>query len=74
MVQDGEGQSMAAQLDPIHDLDPQGGWILPVWTYSDPEWFGESIIVVRGRDRALRAFSNACRHGGSRPSGGWSRR
>jgi Rieske 2Fe-2S family protein len=27
---------------------------------------GESLIVVRGRDRALRAFFNVCRHRGTR--------
>lgn len=27
---------------------------------------GESVIVVRGRDRALRAFYNVCRHRGTR--------
>ncbi|HYD23667.1 MAG TPA: aromatic ring-hydroxylating dioxygenase subunit alpha [Croceibacterium sp.] len=29
-------------------------------------YLGESVIVVRGRDRALRAFANVCRHRGSR--------
>jgi phenylpropionate dioxygenase-like ring-hydroxylating dioxygenase large terminal subunit len=79
--------------------DPDDGWSLPAWTYSDPEYFsvettrlmrpswqvvchasdipnpgdwhtleflGESIIVVRGTDRKIRAFSNVCRHRGSR--------
>ncbi|TVQ52832.1 MAG: aromatic ring-hydroxylating dioxygenase subunit alpha [Rhodobacteraceae bacterium] len=35
------------------------------------QWFtvemgGESVIIVRGRDGALRAFANVCRHRGSR--------
>ena len=79
--------------------DPQAGWSLPSWTYSDPEYFeiemarlmrpswqivchandlakpgewrtlaflGESIIVVRGKDGEVRAFTNVCRHRGSR--------
>lgn len=30
------------------------------------DYIGESVIVVRGRDRVLRAFTNVCRHRGSR--------
>jgi phenylpropionate dioxygenase-like ring-hydroxylating dioxygenase large terminal subunit len=30
------------------------------------EYLGESIIVMRGDDREIRAFSNVCRHRGSR--------
>ncbi len=30
------------------------------------DWLGESIIVVRGADGAVRAFHNVCRHRGSR--------
>jgi phenylpropionate dioxygenase-like ring-hydroxylating dioxygenase large terminal subunit len=30
------------------------------------EYLGESIIVIRGDDRVVRAFSNVCRHRGSR--------
>jgi phenylpropionate dioxygenase-like ring-hydroxylating dioxygenase large terminal subunit len=30
------------------------------------EYLGESVIVVRGKDLALRAFTNVCRHRGSR--------
>jgi carnitine monooxygenase subunit len=30
------------------------------------DYIGESVIVVRGRDLALRAFANVCRHRGSR--------
>ena len=30
------------------------------------EYLGESIIVIRGDDREARAFSNVCRHRGSR--------
>lgn len=88
------------------DVDPDAGWSLPAWTYSDPEFFevemrrvmrpswqvvchlsdvpnvgdyhtleylGESIIVVRGQDQKVRAFTNVCRHRGARlvdgPSG-----
>jgi carnitine monooxygenase subunit len=79
--------------------DPDAGWSLPAWTYSDPEFFnaevarvirpawqlvchqsdvagpgdfhtldvvGESVVVVRGRDAVLRAFTNVCRHRGAR--------
>jgi phenylpropionate dioxygenase-like ring-hydroxylating dioxygenase large terminal subunit len=30
------------------------------------DYLGESVIVVRGKGRALRAFTNVCRHRGSR--------
>jgi carnitine monooxygenase subunit len=30
------------------------------------DYLGESVLVVRGKDRALRAFTNVCRHRGSR--------
>lgn len=30
------------------------------------DFIGESVIVVRGRDREVRAFTNVCRHRGSR--------
>ena len=30
------------------------------------DYCGESVIVVRGRDAVLRAFTNVCRHRGSR--------
>jgi phenylpropionate dioxygenase-like ring-hydroxylating dioxygenase large terminal subunit len=30
---------MASQLEPVQDFDPQDGWSLPAWTYSDPEFF-----------------------------------
>jgi phenylpropionate dioxygenase-like ring-hydroxylating dioxygenase large terminal subunit len=86
-----------AAVAPQHD--PDEGWSLPAWTYSDPEFFraeaervmrpswqvvchlsdvaargqwhtleflGESILVVRGQDHAVRAFTNVCRHRGSR--------
>jgi len=79
--------------------DPDEGFGLPAWTYSDPEFFavemervirpswqivchesdvaragdwhaldylGESVIVLRGHDAKLRAFTNVCRHRGSR--------
>jgi len=85
--------------DPLAVADPDDGWTLPAWTYSDPEYFavemarlirpswqilchvseidnigdwrsieilGESVVVVRGNDRQLRAFANVCRHRGSR--------
>jgi phenylpropionate dioxygenase-like ring-hydroxylating dioxygenase large terminal subunit len=94
--------------DPIRTAatDPDAGWSLPAWTYSDPEFFdlelrrvirpswqvvchvsdvpahgdyhtldyaGESVIVIRGTDGIIRAFTNVCRHRGARlldgPSG-----
>ena len=30
------------------------------------DYCGESVIVVRGADRIVRAFTNVCRHRGSR--------
>lgn len=97
---------MATRAAPTIDTDPDAGWSLPAWTYSDPEFFevemrrvmrpswqvvchlsdvpsvgdyhtleylGESIIVVRGQDQKVRAFTNVCRHRGARlvdgPSG-----
>ena len=39
------------------------------------EYLGESVIVIRGDDGAVRAFANVCRHRGSRlvdGTGGWS--
>jgi phenylpropionate dioxygenase-like ring-hydroxylating dioxygenase large terminal subunit len=30
------------------------------------EYLGESVLVIRGKDLALRAFGNVCRHRGSR--------
>ena len=30
------------------------------------DYLGESVIVIRGKDLALRAFTNVCRHRGSR--------
>ncbi|MDB5701641.1 MAG: (2Fe-2S) ferredoxin, partial [Sphingomonadales bacterium] len=34
--------------------------------YHTLEYAGESVIVVRGDDRVVRAFTNVCRHRGSR--------
>jgi phenylpropionate dioxygenase-like ring-hydroxylating dioxygenase large terminal subunit len=96
-------QGAAARLS---NTDPDEGWSLPAWTYSDaefhaaemervmrpswqvvchvsdvPNWgdyhtleyLGESIVVMRGKDQSLRAFTNVCRHRGARlldgPSG-----
>jgi phenylpropionate dioxygenase-like ring-hydroxylating dioxygenase large terminal subunit len=96
-------EAAPARLDRV---DPDEGWSLPAWTYSDPEFFdaevarvirpswqvvchvsdvphpgdfhtldyvGESVVVVRGREGELRAFTNVCRHRGARlldgPSG-----
>jgi phenylpropionate dioxygenase-like ring-hydroxylating dioxygenase large terminal subunit len=90
----------------LANADPEEGWSLPAWTYSDAEFFhaemervlrpswqvvchvsdvpnfgdyhtldylGESVVVLRGRDGELRAFTNVCRHRGARlldgPSG-----
>ena len=41
------------------DLANEGDW-------HTLDYFGESVIVTRGKDRALRAFTNVCRHRGSR--------
>ncbi|QIG80163.1 aromatic ring-hydroxylating oxygenase subunit alpha [Stakelama tenebrarum] len=97
---------MATTAPATPNTDPQAGWSLPAWTYSDPEFFevemrrimrpswqvvchvsdipdhgdyhtldflGESVIVVRGKDSEIRAFTNVCRHRGARivdgPSG-----
>ena len=41
--------------------------------YHTLEYLGESVVVIRGQDDALRAFTNVCRHRGARlldgPSG-----
>ena len=47
---------------------------VPHWgDYHTLEYLGESVVVVRGKDGALRAFTNVCRHRGARlldgPSG-----
>ena len=34
--------------------------------YLTLDMFGESIIIVRGRDHVVRAFANTCRHRGTR--------
>jgi carnitine monooxygenase subunit len=90
---------MATLRDTFDNIDPQDGWSLPAWTYSDPDFYaaemarifrpswqvvchdsdipnpgdwhsidycGESVIVMRGADRIVRAFTNVCRHRGSR--------
>ena len=90
---------MATLRDTFDNIDPQDGWSLSAWTYSDPDFYavemerifrpswqvvchasdipnpgdwhsidycGESVIVVRGTDRVVRAFTNVCRHRGSR--------
>jgi phenylpropionate dioxygenase-like ring-hydroxylating dioxygenase large terminal subunit len=41
------------------DLAAPGDW-------HTLDYIDESVIVVRGRDRVLRAFTNVCRHRGSR--------
>ena len=41
------------------DVAGEGDW-------HSLDYLGESVIVVRGKDRALRAFTNVCRHRGSR--------
>jgi carnitine monooxygenase subunit len=86
-------RSKPFQFEPI--ADPDEGWSLPGWVYSDPEFhriemervmrpawqivchasdipatgdyhsldfLGESIVVIRGEDGAVRAFANVCRH------------
>ena len=41
------------------DLPDSGDW-------HTLDYIGESVIVIRGADRVLRAFANVCRHRGSR--------
>ena len=41
------------------DVAHEGDW-------HSLDYLGESVIVVRGKDRVLRAFTNVCRHRGSR--------
>jgi phenylpropionate dioxygenase-like ring-hydroxylating dioxygenase large terminal subunit len=41
------------------DLPQAGDW-------HTLDYLGESVIVVRGKDHTLRAFTNVCRHRGSR--------
>ena len=90
---------MATNPAPVIAGDPQEGWSLPAWTYSDPDYFaaemarvirpswqvvchvsdvpatgdwhtldyaGESVLVIRGDEGEVRAFTNVCRHRGSR--------
>ncbi len=44
-----------------------------VGDYHTLEYLGESVVVVRGQDNEVRAFTNVCRHRGARlvdgPSG-----
>ncbi len=43
----------------VSDIPDAGDW-------HTLDYIGESVIVVRGKDRELRAFTNVCRHRGSR--------
>ena len=43
----------------VSDIPIPGSW----HTF---EFLGESIIVIRGKDETIRAFTNVCRHRGSR--------
>lgn len=43
----------------VSDVPAAGNW-------HTLEYIGESVIVVRGAEGALRAFTNVCRHRGSR--------
>ncbi|KUO55411.1 MAG: 2Fe-2S ferredoxin [Sphingomonadales bacterium BRH_c42] len=43
----------------VSDIAGEGDW-------HTLDYCGESVIVVRGRDGVLRAFTNVCRHRGSR--------
>ncbi len=43
----------------VSDVPGPGDW-------HTLDTLGESVIVVRGKDRVLRAFTNVCRHRGSR--------
>ena len=43
----------------ISDIPAAGDW-------HTLDYIGESVVVVRGKDDVLRAFTNVCRHRGSR--------
>ena len=43
----------------VSDIPAEGDW-------HTLDYIGESVIVTRGRDGQLRAFTNVCRHRGSR--------
>ena len=43
----------------VNDIRDTGHW-------RTLEFLGESILVIRGQDGAVRAFTNVCRHRGSR--------
>lgn len=43
----------------VSDVGEEGDW-------HSLDYLGESVIVVRGNDLELRAFTNVCRHRGSR--------
>ncbi len=43
----------------VSDVPNSGDW-------HSLDYIGESVIVVRGQDNQLRAFTNVCRHRGSR--------
>jgi carnitine monooxygenase subunit len=43
----------------VSDIPNKGDW-------HSLDYIGESVIVVRGQDDVLRAFTNVCRHRGSR--------
>jgi phenylpropionate dioxygenase-like ring-hydroxylating dioxygenase large terminal subunit len=43
----------------VNEIPQPGDW-------RTLEYLGESVIVIRGDDGAVRAFSNVCRHRGSR--------
>ena len=43
----------------VNEIATRGAW-------RSLDYLGESVIVVRGDDGAVRAFSNVCRHRGSR--------
>jgi phenylpropionate dioxygenase-like ring-hydroxylating dioxygenase large terminal subunit len=90
---------VASRVVSLSNIDPDEGFSLPAWTYSDPDFFnaeiqrvmrpswqvvchvsdvpnagdyhtleyaGESVIAIRGDDLVVRAFTNVCRHRGSR--------
>ena len=43
----------------VSDISDGGDW-------HTLDYLGESVIVVRGKDQRIRAFTNVCRHRGSR--------
>jgi phenylpropionate dioxygenase-like ring-hydroxylating dioxygenase large terminal subunit len=56
----------AAVLRPAWQIVCHQSDIAGVGEWHSLEFLGENIIAVRGDDRVVRAFTNVCRHRGSR--------